>query len=425
MNLVTSIYSGLGHGFYGYGMSVIFKPLSADLGLSRAATSFATGIGRLQGSIEAPITGWLSDRFGSRWVIVTGTAIASIGLALMNFITAPWAYYVVWGVIIAIGTNLALTIAVDKALTDWFIRKRGFSLGIRFVIIGIVGVVVLPVIGWLVSTQGWRAACLVWAAVMATGVPLQWYFVRQRRPEYYGLLPDGATVDSSPSGEDSEQMIERGIEYAAESEEVEFTLRQAIKTPAYWLLTLAWIFAMALNGAFNIHCIPFLTDMGIDETVASGMMALMVFFTVPARFVGGILADRVRKRRLPLLIAAAFMFQSLGVTTFLLHQSTVTVYILLVLIGFGSGAPTPLRLTMGGRYFGRKAFASIQGSSMVFAAPVAFLSPVYAGWVYDTTGNYTGAFIVLASLSAFAAFLMLLMRPPKPPAEVTDIRKFL
>ena len=265
MNLVTSIYSGLGHGFYGYGMSVIFKPLASDLGLSRAATSFATGIGRLQGSIEAPVTGWLSDRFGPKWVIVIGTAIASIGLALMNFINSTWTYYLVWGVIIAIGTNLALTIAVDKALADWFIRKRGFSLGIRFVIIGIVGVVVLPVIGWLVSTQGWRIACLVWAVVMATGVPLQWYFVKQRRPEYYGLLPDGASVDSDPSGVDSEMMIERGIEYAAESEEVEFTLRQAIKTPAYWLLTLAWIFAMALNGAFNIHCIPFLINTHIGK----------------------------------------------------------------------------------------------------------------------------------------------------------------
>jgi OFA family oxalate/formate antiporter-like MFS transporter len=206
---------------------------------------------------------------------------------------------------------------------------------------------------------------------------------------------------------------------------VEFTLRQAMKTPAYWLITVAWIFAMVLNGAFNIHCIPFLTDMGIDETVASGMMALMVFFTIPARFIGGILADRVRKAHLPYLVAAAFLCQSLGIVSFLINQNIAMVYVLLVLVGFGSGAPTPLRLTIGGRYFGRKAFASIQGSSMVFSAPVAFLSPVYAGWVYDTTGSYTGAFIVLAALSAFAAFLMFFVRPPKPPAEVTDIRRFL
>jgi len=424
MNLVTGIYSGLGHGFTGYGVSVIFKPLAADLGLTRAATAWATGIGRLQGSIEAPITGWLSDRFGPKWVIVVGICFISTGLVLMNFVDSAWSYYVVWGVVTAVGTNLALTIAIDKALTDWFIRKRGLAFGIRFVIIGICGVIVLPIITWLVTTHGWRMACLVWAGVMFTGIPFSWYFVKQKRPEYYGLLPDGVTVESD-TVTDTEVMIDRGVEYAAGFEEVEFTLRQAVKTPAYWLMTVSWISAMVVAGAINIHCIPFLTDMGIDETVAGGMMAMMVFFTIPARFIGGLLADRVRKNRLQYLVAAAFLFQAVGIAAFLLNQSIPMVYVFLILFGFGSGAPVSLRLAIGGRFFGRKAFASIQGSSMVFTAPAALLSPVYAGWVYDTTGNYITAFTLFAGLAALSAVLMCLVRPPKPPAQITGIRQFL
>ena len=424
MNLVTGIYSGLGHGFTGYGVSVIFKPLAADLGLTRAATAWATGIGRLQGSIEAPITGWLSDRFGPKWVIVVGICFISTGLVLMNFVDSAWSYYVVWGVVTAVGTNLALTIAIDKALTDWFIRKRGLAFGIRFVIIGICGVIVLPIITWLVTTHGWRMACLVWAGVMFTGIPFSWYFVKQKRPEYYGLLPDGVTVESD-TVTDTEVMIDRGVEYAAGFEEVEFTLRQAVKTPAYWLMTVSWISAMVVAGAINIHCIPFLTDMGIDETVAGGMMAMMVFFTIPARFIGGLLADRVRKNRLQYLVAAAFLFQAVGIAAFLLNQSIPMVYVFLILFGFGSGAPVSLRLAIGGRFFGRKAFASIQGSSMVFTAPAALLSPVYAGWVYDTTGNYITAFTLFAGLAALSAALMCLVRPPKPPPQITGIRQFL
>lgn len=424
MNLVTGIYSGLGHGFYGYGMSVLFKPIAADLGLSRAATSWATGIGRLQGGIEAPVTGWLSDKFGPKWVIVVGICIIVTGLVLMNFITSQWAYYLVWGVIVAIGNNLALTIAVDKALTNWFIRKRGLALGIRFVIIGICGVIVLPIITWLVTDQGWRITCLIWACVMFTGVPLLWYFVKQKRPEYYGLFPDGATVEST-TAEDIDAMIGKGVEYAASFEENEFTLREAMRTPAFWLITTAWLCSMVVVGGFNIHIIPFLTDMEIDETVASGMMAMMVFFTVPARFVGGFLADRIRKDRLQFLVAGAFLLQTIGMTAYLLNRSLAMVYVLLILYGFGSGAPVPLRLTIGGRYFGRKAFASIQGVSSLFTAPVAFLAPVYAGWIYDTTGSYINAFIVFAVLATFAAFLMCLVRPPKPPTQVTDVRKFL
>ncbi|MFC2005270.1 MFS transporter [Chloroflexota bacterium] len=424
MNLVTGIYSGLGHGFYGYGMSVFFKPIASELGLTRAATSFAAGIGRLEGSLEAPITGWLSDKFGPKWMIVVGTCFIGTGLILMNFITSQWTYYLVWGVIIAIGANLGLTIAVDKALTNWFIRKRGLALGIRFVIIGICGVITLPIVTWLVTTQDWRTACLIWAGIMFTGVPLQWYFVKQKRPEYYGLLPDGAKFESGTEA-DLDTMIDKGVEYAAEFEEVEFTLREAMKTQPYWILTIAWVGMMLIGGAINIHIFPFLTDMGINETVAGGMMAMMVFFTVPARFLGGFLADRFSKNHLRFLVAGSFLFLAVGITAFLLNQTIATVYVLLILYGLGQGASTPLRLTIGGRYFGRKAFASIQGTSMMFAAPASLLAPVYAGWIYDTTGSYTTAFITFAAIATVSAFIMCLMRPPKPPAQATDVRKFL
>ena len=424
MILVTGITSGLGIGFSSYGMSVMFKPIASDLGLSRAATSLAAGVARLQGGIEAPITGWLSDKFGPRWVIVSGLFIISTGLLLMNFINSPWAYYVTWGVLIGIGGNLANTIAIDKALTNWFIKKRGLAFGVRFVIIGICGVIVLPVVTWLVTTEGWRTTCLVWAGVMFVGIPLAWYFVKQRRPEYYGLLPDGATIESGEEA-DIDTMIDRGVEYAASFQETEFTIRQAMRTQAFWLVTISWIFFLIVFGGFNIHCIPFLTDIGIDPTVAGSMMAMMVFFTIPARFLGGFLSDRIRKERLHLLIAGSFLLQAAGIVAFLAHQSITMVYVMLILYGLGSGAPTPLRLTMGGRYFGRKAFASIQGTSMMFGAPASFIAPIYAGWIWDNTGSYTTAFITFAVLATLAASLMCLVRPPKAPAEVTDIHKFM
>ena len=423
-NLVTGVWSGLGHGFYGYGISVFFKLIAADLGLTRAATSFATGIGRLEGSLEAPITGWLSDKFGPKWVIVVGSCFISTGLVLMNFITSQWAYYLVWGVIIATGTNLALTIAVDKALADWFIKKRGLAFGIRFVLIGIFGVIVLPIVTWLVTTQGWRTTCLIWAGVMFAGVPLSWYFVKQRRPEYYGLLPDGAKVESgSKAGIDA--VIDEGVEYAASLEEVEFNLRQAMRTPAYWMIVMSWACTSLVVGGINIHIIPFLTDMGIDPIAAGGMMAMMVFFTIPSRFLVGFFADRVRKERLQFLLAGAFLCQAIGIIAFLSNQTIAMMYVFLILYGFGHGATTPLKLLMGGRYFGRKAFASIQGTSMMFAAPLSLIAPVYAGWIYDTTGSYITAFITFAALATFAAFLMSLIRPPKPPTQVTDVRKFM
>jgi len=421
--LFVSIWSGLAHGFYGYGISVLFKPISADLGLSRAVTSLAAGIGRLEGGLEAPLTGWLSDKFGPRWVIFTGTCIIGIGLALMNFVNSLWTYILVWGIIIGFGLNLAHTIAIDKALTNWFVSKRGLAFSIRFVAIGILGVTTLPIVTWLVTTQGWRMTNLIWAGVMFAGLPLLWFFVKQQRPEYYGLLPDGATMEEEAA--DTNQMIDKGVEYATGLGETEFTLRQAMRTQPYWMIVIAWTSAHLSTGGINIHLIPFLTDRGIDATVAGGMMAVMVFFTIPARFLAGFLADHVRKDRLQFLLAGAFLFQAIGITAFLLNQTIAMVYVLLILFGFGSGAGTPLKLFIGGRYFGRKAYGSIQGTSMMLGAPAALIAPVYAGWIYDTTGSYIIAFTTFAALAALATLLISLVRPPKPPAQVTDIRKFM
>jgi len=424
MNLVTAIVSGLGHGFYTNGMAILFKPISADLNLTRAATSWATGIGRLQGGIEAPITGWLSDRFGPKWVMIVGICFISAGLVLMNFIASLWAYYVVWGMIIGVGINLALTIAADKALANWFIKKRGLAFGVRFAFIGICGVLVVPLIEWMAGAYEWRMTCLIWAGVMFASIPLLWALVRQQRPEYYGLLPDGVTVEPDIAV-DVDSMIAWGVEYATGLEEIEFTLRQAMKTRSYWMFVIAWVCASVVLGGINIHVYNFLTDMGIDSAVASGMLAMMVFFTVPGRFFGGFVADRIRKDRQNYLVAGAFLLQAIGIAAYLLYQNITMAYVFLVLYGLGSGAPTPLRLTLIGRYFGRKAFASIQGSAMMFSAPVGLLAPVFSGWVYDTTGSYMNAFIVYVGLVVLAALLMCLIRPPQPPSVVGDIRKFM
>jgi MFS family permease len=424
MNLVTAFISGLGHGFYTNGIGILFKPIAAELNMTRAATSWATGVGRLQGGLESPLTGWLCDRFGPKWVMIVGVFIVSVGLALMNVITSTWAYIVVWGFIIGVGINLALTIAADKAMANWFISKRGLAFGVRFAIIGACGALVVPIVERLVAAKDWRTACLVWSVVMLASIPLLWAFVRQKRPEYYGLLPDGAAV--GPDSEvDLDSMIDLGVEYATGLDEVEFTLRQAMKTRSYWMFVIAWVCASVVLGGINIHVYNFLTDMGIDSTVASGMLAMMVFFTVPGRFFGGFLADHVRKDRQNYLVAGAFLLQAIGIIAYLLHQNVTMAYVFLVLYGLGSGAPTPLRLALVGRYFGRKAFASIQGSAMMFSAPVGLLAPVFSGWIYDTTGSYTNAFILYVGLVILAAFLMCLVQPPRPPSVVGDIRKFM
>ena len=417
--LFIGIISGLGHGYNTYGISVIFKPVAAELNLDRAATSWAPGIGRLEGGITSPLVGWLSDKFGPRGIVITGICIAGAGLILMNFITEVWQYYVAWGAMIGLGLNIGLTVAVDKNINGWFIRRRGLAQGIKFGLIGVFGIVVVQAITPIVDIQGWRFTCLIWGIIMLASIPFAYILIKPRRPEYYGMLPDGA-VTKVGGEETGGSMLERGEGYASNFEETEYTFRQAVKTGTYWLLIAGFSVHNIIGGGFNIHVFPFLTDIGIDETAAGGMMGLMIFFSTPARFFGGIIVDRMRKNRLHLLLVAAFLLQVTGLSTYLWYQNLPSVYILLACHGLSTGAVTPIVVLILGRFFGRKSFGAILGTAVALLAPMGLLAPVIYGWIYDTRGSYNMAFSVALILAAMAMVTMFFVRAPRLPVDNSD-----
>ncbi len=414
--LFIGIISGLGHGFNTYGISVFFKNISADLGLSRAATSWAPGVGRVQGGITSPAVGWLSDKFGPRWIVVFGIVMAGTGLILMRYITQPWHYYVVWGVLLGLGLNIGLTVACDKEISDWFVRRRGLAMGIKFGLIGLLGVLVVQAITPLLDIQGWRGVCFIWGLIMFASIPFAFWLIRPRRPEYYGLLPDGADTGRD-GGDDGQDMLARGVRYASGVEETEFTFRQAARTGTFWLLIAVFGVHNIMASAFNLHAHPFLTDNGLSEATASALMGMMILFTIPSRVFGGIIADRLSKGRLRYLLTAALLLQVIGVGTFLIFRSIPAIYVLLACHGLSSGAVTPLVILVVGRYFGRKAFGSILGTMVAFLAPVGLLSPVYYGWVFDTTGSYNPAFLTVLVLAAAATALTFFIRVPGAPGD--------
>ncbi len=410
-------------GYYSYGFSALFKPISSELGFSRAETSAPASIGRLEGGFEGPIVGWITDRFGPRWIVLFGVFIIGLGLIFMYFIHSLWPFYFIWGIMVGAGHNIATTVPVDAAISNWFVKKRGVALGIKMALAGLSGGVVLPLVAWLITVQGWRMTCAIGGVVMwIVGFPLAWFFLRQHRPEYYGLLPDGATVKEEPT--ETSQMIDQGVRYAAEVKEVEYSLRQATKTATFWFMVVA---NATLNLGFqlmSVHCIPFLTDTGIDPLKAASMMSIYIGVSIPFRFVGCFIVDRIKKENLRFILGGAFLLQTLGFVVFLLNQTVTMIYVWFVLYGIGMGLAFVMSV-MRARYFGRKAFGSIQGISQMFGAPIGVLAPMYAGWVYDTTGSYITAFTLVTGLLAISSVFMVFIPLPKPPAQVTDVHKIL
>lgn len=407
----TGILSGIGHGFYGFGFSVFFKDLSHELGLSRAVTGIGSGIGRLEGGLWSAPAGWLADKFGPKWVMFIGVCITGVSLMLMYTIHSVWMYFVVWGFLIGSGINLSLTVTVDKTIINWFIRKRGLAQGIKFGLIGVGGVVVVPIVTWLVLWQGWRVTCLVWGILLLILSPLIMIFVKTKSPEYYGLLPDGEAVNRTQS-EEVKDLIAEGAGYAASFDEIEYTFKEAWRTRAFWLFLASITINNFVNGGISIHVVPFLTDIGISKTTAGAMLSMQVFFSIPSRFFGGVLADRLSKQNLPRAIGISMMFMAFGIGLFLAYQNLFSVFVFLILMGLCGGLYTPILTVALGRYYGRNSFGAIFGVLRALQAPLAFAAPAYSGWVYDTTGSYVTAFYQFTILIVVSSVCLLSIRPP-------------
>jgi len=347
-----------------------------------------------------------------------GVLCLALGCIMMYFVGSLWAFLLVWGLVIGSGFSLGCTIITDKAIVNWFIRKSGIALNIKFAIQSLSGLLLLPVIAWLIATQGWQLTCLVSGIVIAlVSSPLVWFFIKPHPPEHYGYLPDG--VDKKGEAPDTNQIIGKGVGYAGGAEAVEFTLRQTMKTPTFWLIvSMAYISGLVMP-IMGVHCIPFLTDMGINSVKAASMMGLMSVVSVPARLVTGFIVDRMKTSHLRFIIAAGYLLQAIGVAAFLLNKSTAMIYVWFLLTGIGGGISQSVSLPMWARYFGRKAFGSIIGSAMAMNMLVGLIAPIFVGWVYDTTGSYMGIIPWIAPLLAATGLVACFILPPKLPALAT------
>lgn len=119
------------------------------------------------------------------------------------------------------------------------------------------------------------------------------------------------------------------------------------------------------------------------------------------------------------------MIQAAGIGAILLNQSTFMIYVFLTLFGIGTGGVMLPRVMMESHYFGRKAFGTLDGTANMIHAPFGLVTPVYAGWIFDTTNSYTTAFIVVGITGTVGAILCCLATPPKKPAVISSVEKFV
>ncbi|MFC1932877.1 MFS transporter, partial [Chloroflexota bacterium] len=233
-----------------------------------------------------------------------------------------------------------------------------------------------------------------------------------------GYLPDGEppAEEQPPGAVAALDASSAEIAVTAHPNEIDFTWKEALGTASFWLLLIAWSIRTMGMTSVVLHEVAYLTDLGISEVAAATALGMMVAISIPGRITFGWLGDRFDKRW---VVIVTYVLQAIGVFILANVKTIDQVYIFLVVFGFGYGGAIPLFIAMRGEYFGRKAFATIQGIMQMFLVLPTVVGPIFAGWVYDTTGSYYNAFVLFAILYLIGAGIIPFIKRPKPPATVT------
>jgi MFS family permease len=415
--VTLAVYSG---GVLFYGFSAYFKAIDDEFGWGRAVTSVAYGLINLEGGAMAPILGWIIDRYGTRIPLVVGVSIAGGGFILLSQMNSLLTFYIGF-VIVALGFSVFFS-APTAAVANWFIRKRSRAMGVALMGYGFSGLVV-PVLVWVISSYGWRTAFFA-VGLLTWGLCLPLVLIIRHRPENHGYLPDGDTelyseasaILSQGEGQDP-HILSSG---RRPSSGLELSAGEAVRTPAFWLLTIGFALSFVVLGAITPHMITYLSGIGIVDEVAALGITGMTLGSVVGRLGFGFLGDYFEKRY---LIAGCFASMAVGTVIFASISEAWHLIPFLLFLGPAYGGPIPLRFALQGDYFGTKAFALISGLMMLPGTLIGFFSPVFAGWMFDTTGSYRLAFLILAAITAAGIPFILLARPPAPsgsPAEEQD-----
>ncbi|MDX2154069.1 MAG: MFS transporter [Bryobacteraceae bacterium] len=383
-----------------YTFGVFLKPVSLEFGWSRESVSMAFGIAALTVAACSPPLGMLLDRYGPLRTILPSVAVLGLSYASLAWLTPNlWHLYLVFFAIGVVGNGTA-QMAYARAVSTWFVRRRGLALAVLMTG-GAVGAMVLPGIAQsLIDAAGWRFAFLcLGIGVLAVGLPVA-----------------ASTVRENPDRHRSAHGSADGT-----------GVRCALGGRPFWLIAGAlFLVSLGQNGAIT-HMHAILTDRGIDPSLAAAAVSVLGAASLAGRFGAGWLLDRFYAPRVSacLLVIAAGGVLLLSIATTPVHGLAAA-----ALIGVGLGGEADVTPYLIARYFGLRSFSTLYGFTWTAYAIAGAVGPVLMGRSFDTSQSYGSLLIVLAGLSAAAASLMLFMPPypqnrpsPAPTPLVTPERR--
>lgn len=394
------------------GMTAWFVVLEHQFGWSRTQLTIAFSLTRVEGSIMGPVSGYLVDRLGPRTMVALGMTIAGSGFLILAVTNSLWQLYLAF-VVMSMGTGLGTWLPMMTVVNNWFSRRRATAMAVAMEGFLIGGVILVPILAWAIDPDipgrpGWRwTAAAVGIFLMFVAVPLS-RFVRNN-PEDYGEHPDGQSPVPATA---------RHVESIPGAGEPSYTWQEAVRTKAFWLITMGHACSSTVIVTMMVHLGPMLNDRGFSLQTVGWVVATYTAVGAVFTLIGGYVGDRIPIRWAIFVFSAV---QSVAVAVIVMGETEVMAYLFAVLLGIGFGGRGPMTTAIRGVYFGRKAFASITGISMIPMNVLLLASPLFAGIMFDATGTYTVSFAVVSVVSFVGSALFLLLGDPaNAPSQTVD-----
>ena len=390
----------------GYGFSLFYKRLIDHFGWTRTGLAGAISLSRLEAGVLGGIEGFLVDRYGPTRIILLGIILSSIGMIWLSVIDSLLEFYLVFILLVTVGRSLSAMVALDTTVANWFIRRRGTAFGIlrTAVAVGAAGVIV---VSWFINEFGWRSAFVATGiGILLIGIPTA--FVMKPRPELYGLLPDGdspvKTVDpATHATSDTENQ-----HYP--NNDIGMTVTEALYSRAFWALSIGFAIRLMVTGAATLHAIPLVEDLGYSGATAAGVLGSMGMVSIVGRLGGGFMNDAFGTK--PVAVASVCLLAvSCLILAYAQNLWQVMLFVAIYAPSYGCSAATMPAIK--GDYFGRKSFGSILGLSGMVQMGGSMLGPIFAAYIFDTSGSYSIAFLTFAGLLIISAAMFMSLKKPR------------
>jgi MFS family permease len=375
-------------------LGVFLKPIEEGMGWSRSSIGAVGLLNWLVMGLGGVVAGYLSDRFGTRVVVLVGGALLGLGLVLSSQVTEAWQLYVTFGVLVGAGVS-AFYVPLTVLAIRWFDDRRGMAAAIVSAGNGLGIMALSPLSRWLIDELDWRGAFVVLG-------DLAWLIV----------IPCALLLKPSPTAAASGRASGRASGTAP--------VRQVLVSWPIWAIALTHFACCAAHSGPIFHLVSHAIDQGVGSMAAASILGASGLSSIVGRVGSGIVADRLGVKRTLIAMLAA---QAVLIPVYLAATSEGSLWGLSMVFGVAYGGVMPLYAVLTREYFGEAIMGTAYGWVFFISCIGMGLGSFAGGAIHDVLGSYQGLFVGSFAVGAMAVVLAATLRPPaRLRLQTTEVR---